>query len=161
MIVLSVWLQASDHRNVANHGSICNFVPSALRGPRNGWVTRGSCPPRAALRAQGVPGKGVISAVSMPEGHQEPVRTRVREAGEGKEAAAGGQGRGWEPWAGAVWWNEEGERTESEGHEEVMVQGLVAPVTCSQSPCLHPEASPFPSSRDPTLASPSALQSPP
>lgn len=28
-----------------------------------------------------------------------------------------------EPWAGAVRWNEEGERTESEGHQEVMVQG--------------------------------------
>ena len=87
--------------------------------------------------------------------------TGVREAGEGKEAAAGGQGRGREPWAGAVQWNEEGERTESKGHQEVSVQGWVARVTCSWSPCLHPEASPFPSSRDPTLASPISPSEPP
>ena len=55
--------------------------------------------------------------------------------------------------------NEEGEKTESEGHEEVAVQGLVAQGRCGRSACLHPEASPFSSSQDPTVPPSSALQS--
>lgn len=30
---LSVWLQAADHRNIANHSSTCNFVTSTHIGP--------------------------------------------------------------------------------------------------------------------------------